>query len=114
VIEAEFGVFFRDIYDHIVRLNDIIESLRDLAGSALDIYLSVVNNRISEVMKTLTLITTFFMPLAFITGYFGMNFFQATSPLGAWTGQLALSITIILIVLVPVGMYLLMRRRAWM
>ena len=114
VIEAEFGVFFRDVYDHIVRLNDIIESLRDLTGSALDMYLSVVNNRMNEVMKTLTIITTLFMPLAFITGFFGMNFFQATSPLGAWTGQLALAITIMLIVFVPVGMYLWMRRRAWM
>ena len=114
VIEAEFSVFFRDVYDHIVRLNDIIDSLRDLAGSALDMYLSVVNNRMNEVMKTLTIITTLFMPLAFITGFFGMNFFQATSPLEVWTGQLALAITIMLIVLVPVGMYLWMRRRAWM
>ena len=114
VIEAEFSVFFRDVYDHVVRLNDIIESLRDLAGSALDMYLSVVNNRMNEVMKTLTIITTLFLPLAFITGFFGMNFFQATSPLGAWTGQLALAITIMLIVLVPVGMYLWMRKRAWM
>lgn len=114
VIEAEFSVFFRYVYDHIVRLNDIIESLRDLAGSALDMYLSVVNNRMNEVMKTLTIITTLLMPLALITGFFGMNFFQAGLPFGAWTGKLAFVITIMLIFLVPAGMYLWMRRRAWM
>lgn len=114
VIETEFTVFFRDVYDHAARLDNILESLRDLAGSALEIYLSVINNRMNEVMKTLTIITTLFMPLAFITGFFGMNFFQAALPLEAWTGRLAFAITMIIIVLVPVGMYLWMRRRAWM
>ena len=114
VIETEFSVFFRDVYDHAVRLDNILESLRDLAGSALEIYLSVINNRMNEVMKTLTIITTLFMPLAFITGFFGMNFFQATLPLEAWTGRLAFAVTMVIIILVPVGMYLWMRRRAWM
>jgi magnesium transporter len=114
VIETEFTVFFRDVYDHAARLDNILESLRDLAGSALEIYLSVINNRMNEVMKTLTVITTLFMPLAFITGFFGMNFFQATLLLEAWTGRLAFAITMAIIVLVPVGMYLWMRRRAWM
>jgi magnesium transporter len=58
VIDAEERVFFRDVYDHLVRLYDITESLRDLVGGALDTYLSVVNNRMNEVMKTLTVITT--------------------------------------------------------
>ncbi len=58
VIDPRDRIFFRDIYDHLVRIHDLNESLRDLAGSVLDTYLSVVNNRMNEVMKTLTIITT--------------------------------------------------------
>jgi magnesium transporter len=114
VIDAEERVFFRDVYDHLVRLYDITESLRDLVGGALDTYLSVVNNRMNDVMKTLTVITTLFMPLSFLSGFFGMNFFQAVTPLDAWTGKLAFALTMTAMVSLPVGMYLWMRRRAWM
>ena len=79
VIDPKDRIFFRDIYDHLVRLHDLNESLRDLVGGVLDTYLSVINNRMNEVMKTLTIITTLFMPLTFVTGFFGMNFFE---PLG--------------------------------
>ena len=114
VIDVEDRVFFRDVYDHLVRLYDIAESLRDLVGGALDTYLSVVNNRMNEVMKTLTLITTLFMPISFVAGFFGMNFFQPVTPLDVWTGKLAFILTVAVILLMPFGMYLWMRRRAWM
>jgi magnesium transporter len=114
VIDAEDRIFFRDVYDHLVRLYDITESLRDLVGSALDTYLSVVNNRMNEVMKTLTLITTLFMPISFLAGFFGMNFFQPLTPLDAWTNPSAFVLTMAAVVLLPVGMYLWMRKRAWM
>jgi magnesium transporter len=114
VIEQEGRVFFRDVYDHLVRLHDIVESLRDLVGSALDTYLSVVNNRMNEVMKTLTVITTLFMPLSFVVGFFGMNFFQPVASLGAWTGLLAFVLTLAGMILTPLAMFLWMRRRAWM
>lgn len=114
VIDAEDRIFFRDVYDHLVRLYDITESLRDLVGGALDTYLSVVNNRMNEVMKTLTVITTMFMPISFLAGFFGMNFFQPVAPLNAWTDHPAFTLMIVAMVLVPVGMYLWMRKRAWM
>jgi magnesium transporter len=114
LIAEERRVFFRDVYDHLVRLHDIIESLRDLVGSALDTYLSVVNNRMNDVMKTLTVITTLFMPLSFLSGFFGMNFFQASVPLDAWTGRVAFGLVLGTMLVLPVGMYLWMRRRAWM
>ena len=76
VIDPKDRIFFRDIYDHLVRLHDLNESLRDLVGGVQDTYLSVVNNRMNEIMKTLTIITVLFMPLTFLTGYFGMNFFE--------------------------------------
>ena len=67
-------VYLRDVYDHVVRFYDIIDTYRDLASSALDTYLSSVSNNLNDVMKRLTIITTIFMPLTFVTGFFGMNF----------------------------------------
>ena len=113
VIDTKDRVFFRDIYDHLVRLHDLNESLRDLVGGALDTYLSVVNNRMNEVMKTLTIITTLFMPLAFVTGFFGMNFFEPLGRLTSWTSNPVFYITLAVTILLPTSMYLWMRRRTW-
>jgi magnesium transporter len=66
--------FFRDVFDHFVRINDLLEGFRDLITSALEAYLSVQNNRMGEVMKTLTLISTVMLPLTFVVGLYGMNF----------------------------------------
>jgi magnesium transporter len=74
VIDSKDRVFFRDVYDHLVRLVDLNETLRDLTSGALDTYLSVTSNRINEVMKVLTIISALFMPISFVTGFFGMNF----------------------------------------
>ena len=109
----EDRMYFRDVYDHLVRLNDILESLRDLVGSALEIYLSVVSNRLNDVLKTLTIITTLFMPLSFIVGFFGMNFFQATDLFASWTGRISFVIVLSAVVATPILMYTWMRRRAW-
>jgi magnesium transporter len=66
--------FYRDVYDHFLRIQDITEGYRDLVTSALDAYLSVQSNRMNEVVKTLTLISTVMLPLSFIAGIYGMNF----------------------------------------
>lgn len=113
VIDPRDRIFFRDIYDHLVRLHDLNESLRDLVSGALDMYLSVVNNRMNEVMKTLTTITVLFMPLTFLTGYFGMNFFEPLGSLKSWTTNPVFYLTLGTIFIMPVGMYLWMRRRTW-
>jgi magnesium transporter len=114
VIDSKDRIYFRDVYDHFVRLHDIAESLRDLVGGVLDTYLSVVNNRMNEVMKTLTTITTLFMPISFVVGFFGMNFFQSVSTsLQGWTSNLAYIITIIILILTPVAMFLWMRKQGW-
>jgi magnesium transporter len=115
VIDPAERPFFRDVYDHLVRLHDINESMRDLVGGALDTYLSVVNNRLNEVMKTLTIITTMFMPISFVAGFFGMNFFQPVlAPLKAWTGNVPFLLMMAVTILTPVGMYFWLRKRAWM
>jgi len=67
-------IYFRDVYDHTVQIIDIIESLRDISSGILDVYLSSVSNKTNEIMKTLTIIATIFIPLTFIVGIYGMNF----------------------------------------
>ncbi len=114
VIDERERIFFRDIYDHLMRLHEISEGQRDLVGGALDTYLSAVNNRMNDIMKTLTIITTFFMPLTFLTGFFGMNFFQPVTPLAGWTGRVAFTLTLMVMFLSPAIMYWWMRRREWM
>ena len=77
-IQPKHRVYFRDLYDHVVRIHDISESLRDLISGTLETYLSVAANRTNDIMKTLTIVTVMFMPMSFIVGFFGMNFFAET------------------------------------
>ncbi len=67
-------IYFSDVYDHTIQVIDTIETFRDMLGGMLDIYLSIVSNKMNEVMKLLTLIATLFIPLTFIAGIYGMNF----------------------------------------
>jgi len=114
VVSPMERIYFRDLYDHLVRLHEIIESLRDMSTGALDTYLSLVNNRMNEVMKTLTIFTALFMPLSFLAGFFGMNFFQPSFPLSIWTGKLIFSLLLALMVITPSIMFLWMRRKTWL
>jgi magnesium transporter len=113
VIDRKDRIYFRDVYDHLVRLHDINESMRDQVSGILEIYLSVINNRMNEIMKTLTIITTLFMPISFLTGFFGMNFFGPSAPFGPWTSGPAFAATLAVLVLTPAVFYVWVRRRAW-
>jgi magnesium transporter len=73
VVDAERQPFMRDVYDHVVRLLDSVETQRDLVNNALDIYLSSVANRTNEVMKVLTVLSTVVLPAIAISGIYGMN-----------------------------------------
>ncbi|MHB8859661.1 MAG: magnesium/cobalt transporter CorA [Thermoleophilia bacterium] len=66
--------YLRDVYDHLVRLSDMLDTYRDILTGALDVHLSAVSNSLNLVMKRLTVVATIFMPLTFITGFWGMNF----------------------------------------
>ena len=114
LIAAQDRIYFRDLYDHLVRLHEIIESLRDMSAGALDTYLSLVNNRMNEVMKTLTIFTALFMPLSFLAGFFGMNFFQPGVPLDLWTSKVAFIGLLVAMIVTPIGMFLWMRRKTWL
>jgi magnesium transporter len=72
--QQDMTLYYRDVYDHIVRQYETVDSLRDLLASAMDVYLSTVSNRLNQTMKTLTAIASLFLPLSFLTGFYGMNF----------------------------------------
>ena len=114
VIQKPERVYFRDVSDHFVRLEGLNESLIELTVAARDTYLSVVNNRLNDVVKILTIITSLFMPLSFLTGFFGMNFFQPNGLFTGWTGGAAFALMLLLVFGLPVGMYVWMKRRGWL
>lgn len=74
LIRPETRVFLRDLYDHIIQIIDMVETFRDILGGIHDTYLSSVSNRMNEIMKVLTIISTIFIPMTFIAGVYGMNF----------------------------------------
>lgn len=113
VLRREDRIYYRDVYDHLVRSFDISESMRDQTTGALETYLSVINNRMNDVMKTLTIITTMFMPLTVLVGFFGMNFFEPSLHMPMWTGHTALIVALLVMLGSPLGMFLWARRRGW-
>lgn len=74
IFQEKTRLFLRDVYDHTIQVLDTVESYRDILSGFLDLYLSIVSNKLNEVMKVLTLISTIFIPITFIVGVYGMNF----------------------------------------
>lgn len=108
LINEKNSIYFRDVHSLLLMAYEMIDSYRDMVGNALEVYLSTISNRMSEIMKRLALIATIFMPLSFITGFFGMNF--TSIPFGSpWLLLGALIITAIL----PVAMLLWFYRYKW-
>jgi magnesium transporter len=106
---------FRDSYDHTMELLDLTESYREIGSDLRDIYLASINNRMNDVMKVLTVIATIFMPLTFITGYYGMNF-DTSSP---WNMPLLRFrygglVAAAMMVATTLGMVMLFWRRGWL
>lgn len=109
-ISPQTQVYLRDAYDHAVQVLDITETYRELAGSLMDIYLSSLSNRMNEVMKVLTVISTIFIPLTFLAGIYGMNF-QYMPELACHYGYPAVWGVMIL---TTVGMLIYFRRKGWL
>ncbi|MFT3693470.1 MAG: magnesium/cobalt transporter CorA [Kofleriaceae bacterium] len=109
LIPRDMLPFYRDIYDHFLRVNDLIESYRDLVTSALEAYLSVQSNRMNEIMKTLTLISTVMLPITFIAGLYGMNFKHMPELDWYWGYPMALGIMLVIVVVSLVYF----RRKGW-
>jgi magnesium transporter len=75
------SAYYRNLYDHLIRISDMVDAYRDLIGGAMDTHLSMVSNRLNVVMKQLAIIATIFLPLGFLTGFFGQNFAWLTNHL---------------------------------
>ncbi len=110
LIPEEMQPFYRDIYDHIVRVTDLAESYRDLIGGSLEAYLSVVSNRMNEIMKVLTVFSAIMLPLTFIAGVYGMNFDNMPELHTRWGYFGAL----IVMFVVAVAMLIFFWRRGWL
>jgi magnesium transporter len=113
---GEFGLvpedmrpFYRDVYDHLVRVVDLADSYRDLISGSLEAYLSVVSNRLNEIMKVLTIFSAVMLPLTFIAGVYGMNFDNMPELHSRW-GYFAVWG---LMIVVALAMLVFFRRRGW-
>jgi magnesium transporter len=107
------GVYFRNLYDHLIRISDMVDAYRDLISGAMDTHLSMVSNRLNVIMKQLAMIATIFLPLGFLTGFFGQNFAWLQAHLQVGFGYflfLGIGTEIIAILL----LLLLFKRRGWL
>ncbi|HEX5876608.1 MAG TPA: magnesium/cobalt transporter CorA, partial [Pyrinomonadaceae bacterium] len=109
LISEEMRPFYRDVYDHLVRVVDLSESYRDLISGSMEAYLSVVSNRLNEIMKVLTIFSAIMLPLTFIAGVYGMNF-DNMPELHSKYGYYA---TWVIMIVVAVAMLLFFKRREW-
>ncbi|HEX3793782.1 MAG TPA: magnesium/cobalt transporter CorA [Acidimicrobiales bacterium] len=109
----EASRYFRDLYDHLIRLADLVDSYRDLLSSVMDTHLSTVSNRLNVVMKQLAVIATIFLPLTFLTGFFGQNFSYLVNHLitPTWTfWVIGVGGEVVAVYL----LYVLFKRRGWL
>jgi magnesium transporter len=110
---AEDERYFRDLYDHLIRISDLVDSYRDLLTGAMDTHLSTVSNRLNVVMKQLAIIATLFLPLSFLTGFFGQNFSWLVNHFlnqdwTFWAFGIGLEVAAV------IGLGVLFRRRGWL
>ena len=109
--QQDMTLYYRDVYDHIVRQYETADSLRDLLTSAMDVYLSTVSNRLNQTTKALTVIASLFLPLSFLTGFYGMNFAYLVTVLETPTAAFLLGIgTMVIAILIQLYFF---RRRGW-
>ena len=104
--------YVRDLYDHLIRISDMVDSYRDLLSGSLDAYMSVVSNRLNDVMKQLTIIATVFLPLSFLTGFFGQNLGWLVAREGSLGAFLIFGIGTELAA--ALGLLFMFRRRGWL
>src|SRR6201996_8884923 len=109
---ADTERYVRDLHDHLIRISDMVDSYRDLLSGSLDTYMSMVSNRLNDVMKQLTIIATVFLPLSFLTGFFGQNLGWLVNREGSLTAFLVFGVgTEVVAVIV---LFIMFRRRGWL
>ncbi|MDY6931671.1 MAG: magnesium/cobalt transporter CorA [Halobacteriota archaeon] len=110
LINESTGIYLKDVYDHTIQVIDTIETFRDVISGMLDTYLSVVSNKMNEVMKVLTIIATIFIPLTFIAGIYGMNF-EYMPELGWYWGYFTVWFVMAIVAVLMVYYF---RRKGWL
>ena len=110
LIQATTRIYLRDLYDHTIQVIDTVETLRDICSGMLDIYLSSISNRMNEVMKVLTIISTIFIPLTFLAGVYGMNFQHMPELSLRWTYPVLWA----LMIGIAITMLAYFRRKRWL
>jgi magnesium transporter len=109
--KAEHDRYFRDVFDHLIRISDLIDTYRDLLTSSMDVFLSTVSTRLNVVMKQLAVIATVFLPLTFVTGFFGQNFGWLVLHIRGWESFLVFGVAAELATVALMLTYF--RRRGW-
>ncbi|WP_458699396.1 magnesium/cobalt transporter CorA [Sulfurospirillum sp. 1307] len=109
--DTKYNVYIRDVYEHVINIMDIIENYKDTTSGFLDIYLSALSNRMNEIMKTLSIISTIFIPLSFLTGYFGMNFISMSE--GILKSNDSYIYTNIIMLIIPIVLIAYFKIRKW-
>lgn len=109
---ADSARYFRDLYDHLIRIADTVDSYRDLLSGVMDTHLSTVSNRLNVVMKQLAIIATVFLPLSFLTGFFGQNFSVLVNGIVGWPAFLGLGLGLELVAVA--ALMALFKRRGWL
>jgi magnesium transporter len=109
LLDQKTALYFRDVYDHLIRATEVLDVCRDLIATTVEAYLSATSNRMNVVMKQLAVIATIFLPLSFITGFFGMNFEQIP-----WKNPFVFFLAVAVILAVPIGMLFWFARRGWL
>lgn len=110
LVRAPTGAYLRDVYDHTIQAMDVVETFRDMLSGMMDIYLSSSSHRLNEVMMVLTVITTFFMPLTFIAGIYGMNFEHMPETKWRWGYPAVLGVMLA----IGASMWVYFRRKRWL
>lgn len=110
MIDQQSRIYFRDIYDHLVRIQDLSDTIRDIVSGTMDIYLNSTSLRLNEVMKALTIVSTIFLPLSFLAGVYGMNFLHQ---LPEYDWSLGIIFFWAICIVVAGGMLLFFKKRGW-
>jgi len=113
-ITAETRTYLRDCFDHAIAILDLLENYRDTTNGLMEVYLMQASNRMSEIMKTMAVITVFFMPLSFLAGIYGMNFDRDAGNMPELGWKYGYAFFWAVAVAIVVSLFIWLRRKRWL
>ncbi len=111
LIEESTSFYLRDVYDHTIQVSDMLDTFRDTVSGMLDTYLSSLSNNLNDIVRVLTIISVIFVPLTFITGFFGMNFQNLINEISV---PQILTIALVVMIVIPLVMIIYFKRKRWL